>query len=71
MAITYTLYCKECFDRLMSSGVHTELKARPYESYFVCSRCSFETDRGYAVQKESRHKSHSSNTEKQLNISVG
>ncbi len=45
MEITYTLYCRECYSSLNETN-----KARPYNSYFICSNCGFETDRGYALQ---------------------
>lgn len=71
MAITYTLYCKDCYDRLKASQQGLHLKARSYNSYFVCSRCSFETDRGYAIQNTTTLEARRSTADKQLSISAG
>jgi RNase P subunit RPR2 len=49
MAVTYTLYCAACYKRLVESRDDPPLSVRSYESYFVCSCCSCETDRGFAV----------------------
>ena len=49
MNITYTLYCKECFSRYKRKFMDEALKINRYSSYFCCSECSLETDRGYAV----------------------
>lgn len=70
MAITYTLYCKSCYDRLNESGEGTAAKARPHKSYFVCSCCSCETDRGYAVQNGTQFEPHISSAEKQMSINA-
>ena len=66
MAITYTLYCKSCYERLKRSEDEKPAKVRPYTSYFVCSCCSCETDRGYAAKFEQ----HSGCTEKRASIGV-
>ncbi len=50
MSITYKLYCKECYSRLKEVEPDCSMKARIHKSYFICSSCGFETDRGYAVQ---------------------
>ena len=50
MAITYALYCKECYRKLKEEVLNSYAKARAHNSYFICTNCGFETDRGYAVQ---------------------
>ncbi len=49
MAVTYTLYCAVCYKRLVESRDEPPISVRPYESYFICSCCSCETDRGFAI----------------------
>jgi len=44
MAVTYTLYCAVCYKRLVESRDEPPISVRPYESYFICSCCSCETD---------------------------
>ena len=51
MNITYTLYCKECFSKVKRKFMEDAHKINRYNSYFCCSECSLETDRGYAVAK--------------------
>ena len=53
MAITFTLYCRECYHRLKKDELDSPTKARSHNSYFICTSCGFETDRGYAVQDSS------------------
>ncbi|MBN2325153.1 MAG: hypothetical protein JXQ30_15595 [Spirochaetes bacterium] len=54
MAVTYTLYCTACYKKLVESRDDPPLFVRPYENYFVCSCCSAETDRGFAVGDDAR-----------------
>jgi len=54
MAVTYSLYCANCYKRLVESRDAPPLSVRPYESYFVCSCCSCETDRGIAAGDDER-----------------
>jgi RNase P subunit RPR2 len=67
VAITYTLYCKSCYDRLNETEEGKAAKARPHKSYFVCSCCSCETDRGFAVQNGTQFEPHA---ERHMTINV-
>ncbi|UCB45109.1 MAG: hypothetical protein JSV25_12955 [Spirochaetota bacterium] len=49
MAITFALYCKECYHKLKKDELDSPTKARSHNSYFICTSCGFETDRGYAL----------------------
>jgi hypothetical protein len=72
MAITYRLYCKECYNKLSASGgENPDLTVRPHTSYFICSGCSFETDRGYAVQEGTNTLPSGPRFDKRRKISAG
>ncbi len=49
MGIKYILFCRKCYEKIKETLSDRAVRARKYNSYFICSQCSFETDRGYAV----------------------
>ena len=49
MGTTHRLYCNNCYLKFKDKLVGKTQKVVQYNSYFSCSGCSLETDRGYAI----------------------